>query len=40
MIAGAKDYKTPDKVEKKYLNYLKKKQIVKFWDTKKIFLKF
>ena len=30
MIAGAKDYKTPDKVEKKYLNYLKKKQIVKF----------
>ena len=35
MIAGAKDYKTPDKVEKKYLNYLKKKQIVKFLGYKK-----
>ena len=35
MIAGANDYKTPDKVDVKYLNYLKKKKIVKFLGYKK-----
>ena len=38
MIAGASDYKTPDKVDINYLKYLKK--IIKFLGTNRIFLKF
>ena len=34
MIAGASDYKTPDKVDINYLKYLKKKKIIKFLGYK------